>query len=170
MGAFFTLGALHYILITKPFLNTDSLGLYVGGLCVLGVLAYLYTLAPTRARAYEIAGITSNDRATIIDLMPKGRAVRHVAGQFAFVSFDKSPEPHPFTISKAPSDDGSLRFSIANLGVYTGGLSNPLTTGDTAKIQAPFGRFSRRRATDLEIWVAAGIGITPFVAWAQSLT
>ena len=48
MGGFFALSAFHYIFIAKPFSMGSPLGLFVGAFCVIGALAYAYTLLPMR--------------------------------------------------------------------------------------------------------------------------
>lgn len=42
--------------------------------------------------------------------------------------------------------------------------------GAKARIEGPFGRFERHSTSAQEVWIAAGICITPFVAWAEALT
>ena len=37
------------------------------------------------------------------------------------------------------------------------------------RVEGPFGRFLRPRSRTPELWIAGGIGITPFVAWAQAM-
>ena len=53
MGAFFALSAFHFVFIMKPFSMADPLGLYVGGACAVGLLAYGYTLLPERLRRWH---------------------------------------------------------------------------------------------------------------------
>ncbi|MDC0738352.1 ferric reductase-like transmembrane domain-containing protein [Cognatishimia sp. SS12] len=174
MGGFFVAGAAHYLFILKPFKNGDPLGLYVSAFCLLGCLAFSYRLLPARlrpSRRYEVAEATPTGNALAITLTPKGRALRYRPGQFVFASF-ASAEPHPFTISKAPSDDGQLRLSVAKLGDFTHRLHGNLRVGDAVRIEGPFGHFERRSRGkgQQELWIAAGVGITPFLAWAQALT
>ena len=171
MGAFFAAGALHYLFILKPFKNGDPLGLYVTAICVLGLLAYAWRLLPARlrpSRSYKVASIEKTGNATSVSFAPNGRPMRHRAGQFAFVSF-AGQEPHPFTISSAPREDGRIRMSAAQLGDYTSGLDRKITTGMNARFEGPFGHFERYKPAKPQLWIAAGIGITPFLAWAQEL-
>lgn len=171
MGAFFVAGALHYLLILKPFENGDPLGLYTTAFCVAGILAFAYRLLPPGFRPtkrYEVASIAQTGNALSVTLAPKGRPMRHSAGQFAFVSFEGA-EPHPFTLSNAPTEDGVMRISMAQLGDYTSRLPSVLKTGTAARVEGPFGHFERQRGKRPEIWVAAGIGITPFLAWAEAM-
>ena len=96
--------------------------------------------------------------------------MRHRAGQFGFISFAGLglSEPHPFTLSAAPREDGQLRMSIGPLGDYTIRLMSRLEVGAKARVEGPFGDFGMARGP--QVWVAAGIGITPFAAMAGTVT
>ncbi|MDG2340658.1 MAG: ferric reductase-like transmembrane domain-containing protein, partial [Paracoccaceae bacterium] len=136
MGAFFIAGALHYLLILKPFKNGDPLGIYVAAFCILGTLAFTWRLLPSSLRPskkYRVASIERTGNATAVSFTPEGKALRHRAGQFAFVSF-AGQEPHPFSISSAPRDDGRIRMSIGKIGDYTTSLDKRLTVGMKARI------------------------------------
>ncbi len=175
IGGFFILSAFHFLFILKPFSNGDPLGLYVSAFCALGILAFAYKAAPSwirRSSTYEVTDITQSGQATAITMKPVKRHMKYRAGQFAFVTFAKSglSEPHPFTISKAPDNSGNIRMSVSPLGDYTRVLKTKLELGTIAHIEGPFGRFERKLDAKPQIWIAAGIGITPFIAWAQTLT
>ena len=93
----------------------------------------------------------------------------HDAGQFAFVTFDEREGPHPFTISSAWAGDGRMRFMIKPLGDYTRTLPGTLKAGDPVRVEGPYGRFDFASPQPQQIWVAGGIGITPFIARLQAL-
>lgn len=175
MGGFFIAGAIHYLFILKPFANGSALGLYVGAICVAGVLAYAVTLLPTSMRRsvrYEVSAIRETGRATEITMAPTGKPLRFAPGQFAVFTFGSRglTEPHPFSLSVPPAADGTLQITVKALGDFTHRLGRDLTPGTPLRVQGPFGRFQRRtRANAAEIWVAGGIGITPFLAWAEAL-
>ncbi len=175
IGAFFTLGAIHYFLIQKPFENFEPLGLYVGLFCIMGILSYLYTLIPYGMvqgnAAYKIKSLKDTGGATAVTLTPTSKKIKHQAGQFAFIQFQNDPkkEIHPFTISSAPNDDGTLRFSIKALGDFTHKLTSFIKLDGEVKVSYAYGHFIQSRAKKSNIWVAGGIGITPFVSWAQDL-
>ena len=38
-----------------------------------------------------------------------------------------------------------------------------------AAVDGPHGRFDRRQGTGRQVWIGAGVGITPFLSWARSL-
>ena len=95
----------------------------------------------------------------------------HRPGQFAFVTFDPGEGPHPFTIASADRGDRTIDFQIKALGDYTRKLANRLQSGQVVKVEGPYGRFNigRHDPQARQIWVAAGIGVTPFLAWLESL-
>lgn len=171
MGGFFLAGAAHYLFILKPFQNGDPIGLYTSAFCVLGIICFSYRLLPAGmrpSRAYVVENSEVTGNVLAVTLKPEGRPLRYRAGQFAFASFAGS-EPHPFTISKAPSEDGSIRMSIAKLGDFTTRLHRNLQTGSKVSLEGPYGHFERRNTGGQELWIGAGVGITPFLAWANDL-
>jgi predicted ferric reductase len=93
----------------------------------------------------------------------------HDAGQFAFVSFADGEGAHPFTISSAWKNDGLLHFHIKDLGDYTARLGATLKAGDRATVEGPYGCFRFGSDRPRQIWVAGGIGITPFMARMEEL-
>jgi predicted ferric reductase len=98
--------------------------------------------------------------------------MRWKPGQFAFVSSPDAgmSEPHPFTIASAPRDTGEIRFAIKSLGDWTQRLPTTLRQGMLVVVEGPYGRFDFRKGRKQQLWLAGGIGITPFLAWAESLT
>lgn len=175
IGIFFVLAAFHYLFILKPYSNGDPLGLYMAAICVIGCIAYAYTSAPRRfrpSRDYKITSVNNDGGALAVEMQPQGKPLRHRAGQFAFFSFRGAglSEPHPFTISSAPRDDGSLRVTVADLGDYTSRVRRMLAVGQEVAVEGPFGHFGAGPRKKPQIWVAAGVGITPFVALAEALS
>jgi predicted ferric reductase len=175
IGAFYGLGVFHFVFILKPFTLTDPVGVYILAFCIAGVGSYfymlmLYAFVPGPS-PYTVTEVTAKFGMTEVLLEPSGRGIRHVAGQFAFIGFQAPDleEMHPYTISHAPTDGRQLRFSIKALGAYTERLGNTLTVGTGAHVNGAFGRFRRPRKSKAEIWIGAGIGITPFLAWAGQL-
>ncbi|MHB8949656.1 MAG: ferredoxin reductase family protein [Rhodoferax sp.] len=95
----------------------------------------------------------------------------HRAGQFAFVTFEGKEGAHPFTIASADRGERTIDFQIKALGDYTRGLAGRLQVGQTVRVEGPYGRFelARRKPKAHQIWIAGGIGVTPFLAWLESL-
>ena len=55
-------------------------------------------------------------------------------------------------------------FLIKGIGDYTSTLPAVLHVGDLVQVEGPYGRFSFGSSKPRQIWVAGGIGITPFIA------
>ncbi|GAB4488190.1 MAG: ferric reductase-like transmembrane domain-containing protein [Anaerolineales bacterium] len=96
-------------------------------------------------------------------------------GQFIFFSVEQSaagipPESHPFSLSKI-IDARTWRISVNKLGDYTRQLER-LQPGDRVRVYGPFGTFGRLTPQSFprQVWLAGGIGITPFLSLLQAET
>jgi len=110
-----------------------------------------------------------DNRVLKVALALRDRWSGHEAGQFAFVTFDPIEGPHPYTISSAWNGDGKMFFLIKGIGDYTETLPEALRVGDLVTVEGPYGRFDFSSDKPRQIWVAGGIGITPFIARLQAL-
>jgi predicted ferric reductase len=93
----------------------------------------------------------------------------HAAGQFAFLTFADAGQAHPFTISSGWANTGRLAFSIKGLGDYTRLLPTTIKVGQAITIEGPYGRFDFRSDGAVQLWIAGGVGITPFIARMEAL-
>jgi predicted ferric reductase len=173
-GAFFTLAVLHQLFIDTPFGWADPLSLLLIASGAVGIACYLFiefVAARWRRRTYRVATLTQEGGATRLTLLPSGRAMRWRPGQFAFLSASAGRgEAHPFTIAGRPDPNNSIRFMIKPLGDWTRRLPQRLRPGDAVEVEGPYGRFDFRKGGNRQIWIAGGVGITPFLAWVQDLS
>ncbi|MFP5467628.1 MAG: ferric reductase-like transmembrane domain-containing protein [Gammaproteobacteria bacterium] len=89
----------------------------------------------------------------------------HAAGQFAFVTSDTTEGAHPYTIASAWSPpDRRLTFITKALGDHTSRLRERLKAGMPVTVEGPYGCFDFEDRQPHQIWIGAGIGITPFIA------
>ena len=105
---------------------------------------------------------------TAIALQPGWQG--HKAGQFAFVTSSDTEGAHPYTIASA-WDDQTRRivFITKELGDYTSKLHERLKVGAAVKVEGPYGCFTFDDEASRQIWIGAGIGITPFIARMKHL-
>ncbi len=174
-GAFF-LAALHMVLIPSDTSRFGLLRWYMLGLAGAGLLAFIYKTLLGRwlvnRYRYGVAEVVRlNDEVVEVTMVPKGERLKFVPGQFVFVSFKDEQvgeESHPFSISSG-KDEENLRVTIKRLGDYTKRLEN-LRPGTEVEIEGPYGRFSFALVKEKQqIWIAGGIGVTPFLSMARSL-
>lgn len=94
----------------------------------------------------------------------------HAAGQFAFVTCDPKEGAHPYTIASAwDAQTRRITFITKALGDHTRRLPELMQPGMTVTVEGPYGRFDFQDSKRRQIWVGAGIGITPFIARLQQL-
>lgn len=95
----------------------------------------------------------------------KGTAIKYRAGQFGYFSIISkmySKEEHPFTISSQPGTD-ELAITVKSLGDYTSKLKE-ISSGTKILFDGPYGVFTPEQDGRHHIFIAGGIGITPFLS------
>lgn len=175
IGIFFILGYLHSITVRAP---TTSVAINWNQIFVfLGIGSYIYTEVLSRFLGkhvpYTVTAVNHPNTATTeVVMRAKGKPIRHAhAGQFLFVRFKGEKgldEAHPFTISSAPHE-GELRVTIKAVGDFTRHLFQTLKPGTDAVVEGAYGLFNYKTGGDKQIWVAGGIGITPFLSFLRDL-
>lgn len=176
LGAMIFVAGYHALFVTGSDMRTNGplLAYFVvlGG-AAAGLYCYrsLMHKSVKRTLAYEVTKVDNRQNITTIWFKPLGKALAFYAGQFAFFQFHSKAvdgESHPFSMS-SDSNDSNLRISAKNSGDYTSMLPNVLA-GDKVEVEGPYGQFSFAKQTGKrQVWVAGGIGITPFLSMAQSL-
>ena len=142
----------------------------------VGAIVWRKVLSPSLGRyEYEVTGVEELVRGVVeIRLKPRGKRMEYEAGQFVYLTpMDTSlsaghNEEHPYTISSHPGDD-ELRIGIKALGDASGALQN-VTVGSKAYVEGPYGDFYDRSYPERkQLWLAGGIGVTPFVSGARAM-
>lgn len=172
IGILFILVAFHQMFIKRPYEGTAFIATYLNLFALIGIASYLYTqfLPWLKTRSYEVFDVERHEGATIISARPTGRPLRAKPGQFGFFRVEKPglKEPHPFTIAGI-DEDGVVRFAIKALGDYTKALRESVAVGDRLTLEGGYGHFNHKRGGKKQIWLAGGIGVTPFLAMASRL-
>lgn len=174
MGLIFGAILFHMLLSPEQLFNGKSpSGIFMLIVGIIGVVAWLYRqFARNRGcNTYKLDEVNKLERATELVLSPDGCApLKFRPGQFGFLQLDKKGfrEPHPFTISSAPGE-GRLRFTTKVLGDFTRRVRDELNPGVSAKIEGPYGRFDMDIKNRTQVWVAGGVGITPFLSTMRDM-
>ena len=176
LAASFLLASIHALVIYSDTQVSKLLYWYIATYIAVGFLAILYrTLAPRLFVSYTeyiVDEVRHLDEKTVeIFMSPAYRPLTYKAGQFIFISFQNEAvgkEFHPFSIASSP-DDKQLVIAVRALGDHKGKFKL-LEKGMVAKLEGPFGTFSYDQTSGKDqIWIAGGIGITPFLGMAKGL-
>jgi predicted ferric reductase len=149
----------------------------------LATAAFLWVAVVRRVvepkREYRIVGVEHHPEADAIELLaePVGRPARFEAGQFIYVDLldsmaqiDREFEAHPFSVVTPPGSE-PLSLVIEATGRHTQRVKD-IAAGDEARalLHGAYGRLGiGRPGTKKQLWLAGGIGITPFLAMAGEL-
>lgn len=121
------------------------------------------------ARPYRVRSVVPRAAGLIEAVLePCGPRMAVTPGQFVFAAFGDGAhfhgcgEFHPFTVSGIGAD-GALAVGIKALGPCSRHVQ-ALEPGVTVRLEGPFGGFLAERAAGPQLWLAGGVGITPFMA------
>ncbi|MBK5925913.1 ferric reductase-like transmembrane domain-containing protein [Rhodobaculum claviforme] len=166
----------HAVVLIDVAAWTQPVGLVTGVLMAGGVGAAGLALTRRIGRRRQVAGRIAalhhipSMQVTETEIAMDAAWPGHAAGQFAFVTFDPKEGAHPFTIASAwDAGRGTLSILSKALGDYTARLPQTLRIGGAVTVEGPYGRFTFEDGKARQIWIGAGIGITPFLARLQHL-
>jgi len=169
----FFIAILHVLTILSDISRSNFLKFYILTILLIGFLSILYKTIFYRILKIRGKFIVDkinklNNNVLEIVLKPEKAIKNYKSGQFIFASFKQKglKEYHPFTISSSPSEK-NLRLTIKELGDFTEKLGN-LKIGTRVFVEGPYGKFYLNKNFE-QIWIAGGIGITPFLSMARHL-
>jgi predicted ferric reductase len=125
------------------------------------------------ARPYAVRSSHPIARGTIeITLAPLADPIDIRPSQFVQAAFFGGPsfhgcgEFHPFTVCGIDAD-GSIRIAVKAAGDCTTTIQ-PIKAGTAARIHGAFGDLFAKQRSGSALWVAGGVGVTPFVSMLRS--
>lgn len=170
----FSAPAVVFALLHAIPIAAETLVWWVMAVGAIGAIVWRKVLSPSLGRyRYEVVQVETLVHGVVeISLKPKGDAMAYEAGQFMyFTPLDPSltagrNEEHPYTISSAPHDE-YLRVGIKALGDASAAIQK-ISVGSEVMLEGPYGDFYERIEPQRgQLWLAGGIGITPFVSGAR---
>jgi len=170
----FAIGAYHMITGSPvTLLALSPIGIWMGLVVLAGVVSSIYMLFFYRTVAFNhkgtVTAIRSLGESGIEMELTLKKAMPLSEGQYAFIQvFQKGIEsaPHPFSISG--QDGNVLTISVKALGDYTTQLVNDLRLDTKVTLDGPYGHMVFGQGKPRQIWVAGGVGITPFISYLRS--
>lgn len=175
MGVVFIIGALHAFLSGSILQDNVYMWWYMFILTFAGTMTYIvYSISGDilhRPLNYTLVSVKKHQgNITELELEPTTRILNFVPGQFIYIAFEglMAQGYHPFSIS-SDRRSKSLKLAVRETGDFTEVLDE-LETGIRAKIKGPYGQFLLQpRPRNKQLWIAGGIGVTPFLSGAASL-
>ena len=176
IGFFFIFALAHMLLVDSLVVTTVVpfvlvMGAFVGGiLCFLYVLLLARFVRPSGKYLVEHAARLNATTLEVVLTPRKGNVIEFNPGQFVFVRFKGRHlrEPHPFTVAGSPKEAG-LRLVIKASGDFTRHLYETLEPGHRARVEGAYGMLDYTEGGDAQIWIAGGIGVTPFLSWLRNI-
>ena len=174
-GVFLAVAAAHGLVDATMFGDSAVLRWSYVGISLVGIGFYLYRELLARRghglRDYQVSDVREmGDGMLEIVLRPLGRPLEYEPGQFAMLHLEAKDgwHRHPFTLASSPNED-EVRVTVKALGDYTTSLQQTVKVGMPAVLSGPHGRFTHAHGTGHQLWIAGGVGITPFLSWLRSL-
>lgn len=170
-GFVFIAACAHSFLVTTDISRYPILKGYMALIVFIGIISFIYgSFIRPKIRNYEykIKNIESVGSVTILELEPINEKLSFKPGQFIFIKTNPK-EQHPFTIASAP-EENTLKIMIKTLGDYTSKIKE-LKKGTTILLEGPYGKMWEEISSSQkpQIWIAGGIGITPFSSFVSHL-
>lgn len=167
----------HALVLLKWSYWSQPVGWLVALLLLAGTVSALWVLTGRTGRTRTVSGQVAEVKyfaplrvtRTTLALSPDWPG--HAAGQFAFVTSDPREGAHPYTIASAwDAARRQVSFVTKALGDHTEDLHEKLHVGQSVRVEGPYGHFTFEDGAARQIWVAGGIGITPFIARMAQLS
>ena len=166
-------GLLHvYMMMSQRLFSLSLLSFLVGIYAILGLISGFYIIFLYQQISFthlgKIIGIKHLNHDTTELEIKLSKPFQYKYGQFAFLKiFQEGFEqaPHPFSISGGSGK--TLYFTIKNSGDHTKNIYENLKVGSKVTVDRAYGHMLLEQGQDQQIWIAGGIGITPFISYIR---
>jgi len=167
--------ALFHVSVSSKYdlFNLSPLSIWVVTTSLVGYLSGLYVIF-----FYQNAQFTHKGKVTKVTRLSPiiveweitlDKPMDFVKGQFIFIKvFQKGMEkaPHPFSLSGG--DGKKIYLTTKNSGDFTKQIYESLELNTRVSIDGPYGHMDFSKGKKDQVWVAGGIGITPFIAYLRN--
>ena len=175
-GLFLAIAFAHGLADATPFDSSPVLRWSYVVTSAIGLAFYAYRELLARRghglRDYQVREVREvGEGLTEIVLHPLGKPFDYVPGQFAMLHLESKDgwHRHPFTLASSPAEP-DVRVTVKALGDFTTHLQDTVRPGMPAVLSGPHGGFTHAKgSTEHQVWVAGGVGVTPFLSWLRSL-
>ncbi|HSM11436.1 MAG TPA: ferric reductase-like transmembrane domain-containing protein [Lysobacter sp.] len=142
---------------------------------LLAVWVRLVRPALLLRRPWRVSSVQrERGRSWTLTLTPeRGGVFAYHPGQFAWLTLRASPfalREHPFSLASSPTREGSVQFTIKELGDFTRTIGD-IRPGERAYIDGPYGSFGIDRHPEATgfVFIAGGVGIAPMISMLRAM-
>ncbi|MBI2630534.1 ferric reductase-like transmembrane domain-containing protein [Candidatus Pacearchaeota archaeon] len=152
---------------TKNIFIKSILSILLIGIIIGGTYRAYYKIKHKKFKCY-VKEIKWETKDTFTLILKPNKKLNFKAGQFCFLRLNKNKlyARHPFTISNSPKGE-DLHFTIKLTGKFTKAASE-LKKGEEVIVDGPFGIFTLQENNKDLIFLAGGVGITPFMSMIRN--
>lgn len=151
------------------------LNVWIIGGAIIGLASSAYMVLFYRRIGFthkaKVTGLKHLSDSSLEIQMTLKKPMNFKVGQYIFFRVKQSgleQAPHPFSIS---GGDGKILYiSIKALGDFTTQVIQQLEIGSNVELNGPYGHLYFEKGAAKQIWIAGGVGITPFMAYLRDRT
>lgn len=177
MGVVIFLAGLHGLLVPSDMSSYAPLKIWMLLWVVLAICSYIYKrflyylLLPKKN--YKIKRVVHQDDMWIAEFEPvdSKNLIKFGPGQYAFFELEnkkRKRDEHPFSVLSVDGDIITVAAKI--VGDFTANILHT-EPGQPITIRGPYGTFgTATKRKKKMVWIAGGIGITPFASMARAIT
>lgn len=170
----YTFGIYHAYFSSKyDLLQPTPLGIFTAITTTIGFMSALYMLTMYQDMFFKytgkITGIQQMGKNAIELEITLDKNISYQYGQFVFIKFFQDgleKAPHPFSISGGGGKKISVTIKV--LGDFTQQVYHSIKINTPVALNGPYGQLNFEKGPQSQIWIAGGIGITPFLSYLQA--
>ncbi|QDQ03447.1 hypothetical protein FOH38_18535 [Lysinibacillus fusiformis] len=154
-------------------LQPTPLGIFTASTATIGFMSALYMLTMYQDMRFKHTGKITGIRkiaSSAVELeLTLDKKLPYRNGQFIFLKiFQEGLEKasHPFSISGG--DEQKIFITIKALGDFTKKVNALIQLNTSVAIEGPYGHLNFEAGNQQQLWVAGGVGITPFLSYLKS--
>lgn len=170
----YALGLFHaYFSSRYDLFQPTPLGIFTALNSLIGLVSAVYIITLYQDIRFKHKGTITDIRkigtSTVELEMTLSKKLNFKNGQFVFLKIFQDgleQSPHPFSISGG--DGQKVVVTIKSLGDFTKKVNDSIQLNTPIAIDGPYGHLNFEGGKQHQIWVAGGVGNTPFLSYLKS--
>lgn len=170
----FAIGLFHtYFTDVYNLFALTPVSIFTAIISLIGLVSAIYMLFLYQSVQFKhkgtITAITKQGDSAVELEITLDKPLRYQDGQYIFLKVFQDvleKAPHPFSI--AGGDGQKIYVTIKALGDFTTKLTNTIQVNTSVTVDGPYGHMHFEQGANQQVWIAGGVGITPFLAYLKN--